>query len=142
MALLLVEAVVLSHVGTQQCGPARRDLGRRVGAHGEGRGLLARDDEPTGCLIGAEVGEIMRRQIRGNVTFEVPHVFRRAVEEDLGAGVCRDRILEVVAELTEGLMGEDETEPVRTSLRQDVRDRTGQPEEVLALIEVEGGRGT
>ena len=115
------------------------DRRRRLGAQRKGGVLLAVDDEATARLERAEVGEVVRGQLRGDVALEAPGVLRRAVEDDLGARVRRDRIAELLAELAERLMREHEAESVAAGLGEHVGEAAGKSEEVLALVEIEAG---
>jgi len=120
-------------------GPARYCWHGRVGSDGERWRLGAADDEAGGCGVGSEVGQVVRGQLGCDVPLQGPGVFGGEIEQQLAAGVGRDAFAEVAGQLRQMLVGQHEGEPVAAGFGEHLIERSGQGEEVLAFIDVEGG---
>jgi hypothetical protein len=104
--------------GAHGVGPSG-DGGRGgAGGEGEGRGLLAVDDEAGRGGVGTQVREVVLGQVGGDVAFEGAGVLGAHGEPDLGAGVGRHRLAQLLSELAEVLVGKHHGQPVAAGLGQ------------------------
>lgn len=93
----------------------------------------------SGGLVGAEVGEVVGAEGGQGVALQRSGVLGGGVEEHLVAGVGGDALAQVAGELGEVLVGEHHGQAVAAGLGEHVLQRVGEGQEVVGLVDVEGG---
>lgn len=106
------------------------------GGQGEGGKFAAVGDQAGGGGVGLQVREVVFAQVGCGVAGQQAGVFGAGGEEHFRAGVGADGELHFLGHLGHVLVGQHHRQAVSAGFGQDLVERAGQRQEVLAFVDV------